>query len=199
MYALPQVCTVLKLKWVMGMAEPTLAILAKRVVEGERTQFFMDIALVKAHTGCRIDDDEKFTWQNQSIEFDLRLRQAFDCDKVTDIDCQNISKRQFLYATVEDGLIRIYSISFENGLTQTPQALTYSISANLESRRNCFCLVRLLPYGKKDLVVASDMACNLHIFKLCGPESLVRPIHVIYNAHAKIISDLAFLTVPVPL
>lgn len=73
------------------------------------------------------------------------------------------------------------------------------MQANYESRRDNFCLVRLLPYGKKDLIVASDLACNLHIFKLNGPESLVRPIHVIYNSHAKIISDLAFLTVPVPL
>ena len=57
---------------------------------------------------------------------------------------------------------------------------------------------KILPFCEKDLVVASDLACNIHIFKLDGPKCLNHPVHVIYNTHAKIISDLAFLTVPVP-
>ena len=60
----------------------------------------------------------------------------------------------------------------------------------------------MLPYGKKDLIVASDLNCNLHLFRLKRNDGasncLARPIHVIFNAHAKMISDLVFMTIPVP-
>jgi len=50
-----------------------------------------------------------------SFEFELRMRQAFhEGVKVMDFDCQNISQKQFVVSTVENGLIRLYSLSFEN-------------------------------------------------------------------------------------
>jgi len=56
----------------------------------------------------------------------------------------------------------------------------------------------MLPFAKKDLIVASDLACNLHLFRITDySDCLAKPIHVIFNAHAKLISDLAFLTVPI--
>ena len=75
----------------------------------------------------------------------------------------------------------------------------YKLSPRHQSRRNNFCLVRLLPYAKKDLLVASDLACNIHLFRITSEnDCLSRPFHVIFNAHAKLISDLTFMTVPVP-
>jgi len=59
--------------------------------------------------------------------------------------------------------------------------------------------VRQLSFGKKDLVAGADLQNNIHLFKLGAQDCLSAPIHIIFNAHAKIISDLAFLTVPVPL
>ena len=80
----------------------------------------------------------------------------------------------------------------------TPDAATVTLKPSYESRRDNFCLVRLLPYAKKDLLAATDLACNILIFSLTGDKILSRPTHVIYAAHAKIISDLTFMTVPVP-
>lgn len=60
-YCLPQGCNILKLKWINGMAEPTLIILAKIETAEEERSFFMDIALVIVN-------------QNGKIDFDLRLR-----------------------------------------------------------------------------------------------------------------------------
>ena len=60
----------------------------------------------------------------------MRLRASFDSDKITDTDCVNISRKRFIVATVEDGTIKLYSISFENGSTQTPTALAYTLKAN---------------------------------------------------------------------
>lgn len=58
----------------------------------------------------------------------------------------------------------------------------------------------MLPYAKKDLLVASDLLFNIHLFRITeDKDCLARPFHVIFNAHAKFISDLVFITVPVPL
>ena len=95
----------MKLKWVWGLIEPALVILAKRALDSKDTSYFMDVALVRTDQA------------NGKIEFDMRLRACFDGDKITDMDCVNISRKRFIVATVEDRIIKLYSISFENGST----------------------------------------------------------------------------------
>ena len=74
------------------MAEPTLVILGKRSSESRGEEFFVDVALVKAQTNYGTES-HTFAWKDQKVEFDLRLRQTFSSTKITDIDCQNISKK----------------------------------------------------------------------------------------------------------
>lgn len=127
------------------------------------------------------------------------MRQTFSDAKVTDFDATNISRKQVMISTIEDGQVRLYSLSYENCNMQMPEPQNYKLEPRFKSRRSNFCLVRLLPYAQKDLLIASDLACNILLFRIDGEaDCLARPIHVIFNAHAKLISDIAFMTVPVP-
>lgn len=135
----------------------------------------------------------------EEINFELVMRQSFKTAKVTDFDCVNITRKRFVVSVIEDGEIRLYSLSYDNAHLNTAEPLTYDLAPKYTSRRNNFCLTRLLPFAKKDLLVASDTSCNIQLFRVSShADCLARPIHVIFNAHAKLISDLAFITVPVP-
>ena len=61
------------------MCEPTLLYLAKRQV-GAEDAYFIDIARIVTNKSVKFD-------------FDLRMRQSFGSSKVTDFDCQNISRK----------------------------------------------------------------------------------------------------------
>ena len=101
---------------------------------------------------------------------------------------------------MEDGQICLYSYSFENSALNTAYATCQKLEPNYESRRKNFCLVRLLPFAKKDLLVASDLLLNIHFYRISNDENcLAKPFHIIFNSHAKFISDLVFISVPVPL
>ena len=64
-----------------------------------------------------------------------------------------------------------------------------------ESERETFCLARILPFGQKNLIAASDFACNIHLFDM-RQGSFDYPIRVMYNSHAKLITDLTFISIP---
>ena len=102
---------------------------------------------------------------------------------------------------IEAGRLKAYSIAvpkvFDGG-----KPITCKLEPTLESakHRNQYCLVRILPYAQKDMIVCSDFNCNIHLFKLTSDSSdpFAKPILVIFNSHAKLITDMLFLTIPIP-
>ena len=100
--SLPSDCAILKIKWIQGISEPTLIYLAKSSSADTPNEYFIDVARVNAQ-------------KRIGFEFELKMRQTFnDGVKVMDFDCQNISHKQFVVSTVENGCIRLYSLSFES-------------------------------------------------------------------------------------
>ena len=86
-----------------GILKPTLVYFVKRQGPDEdKPEFLLDVAIVEASEGCNYD-------------FEHRMRQTFRDSKVSDIDCQNISRKQFVVSTIEDGYIKLYSLSYDNG------------------------------------------------------------------------------------
>ena len=52
---------------------------------------------------CYIDVARIIVKSDRNVEFELRMRQSFQDQKVTDFDSVNISRKQLIYATIEDG------------------------------------------------------------------------------------------------
>ena len=141
------------------------------------------------------------------IEFicfkDQRLKQCmvlkFD-SKVTDVDCVNISQTILLLTVIEAGRLKAYSFVLPSN--EIDPNTTYTLIPTIESaqHRNKYCMVRILPYGQKDIIACSDFNCNIHLFKLksdsCDP--FAKPSQVIFNSHAKLITDMVFLMIPIP-
>ena len=64
------------------------------------------------------------------------------------------------------------------------------------------CLVRCLPYSDMNLVAVSDFDCNIHIIdlRMTCLESIdkLNPCFTIYASHSRLVSDMQFITVPLP-
>jgi WD40 repeat protein len=64
------------------------------------------------------------------------------------------------------------------------------------------CLVRSLPYYDMNLVAVSDFDCNIHIIDLRNtclePVSKLNPCFTIYASHSRLVSDIKFITIPLP-
>lgn len=111
---LPEI-TILKVKWVQGLMEPTLVYLTKSGSE-QSAEYFIDIAKVGVNS-------------QSSFEFELRMQLKFEeGTKVTDFDCHNISSNQFVLSTIENGLIRLYSLSLQSSCLNQLDPLMYRLS-----------------------------------------------------------------------
>ena len=89
---MPSNLTVLKVKWVQGICEPTLLYLMQDNYssDSEKASYYIDVARIIVKS-------------DRNVEFELRMRQTFQDQKVTDFDSVNISRKQLIYATIEDG------------------------------------------------------------------------------------------------
>ena len=58
--------------------------------DSEKASYYIDVARIIVKS-------------DRNVEFELRMRQTFQDQKVTDFDSVNISRKQLIYATIEDG------------------------------------------------------------------------------------------------
>lgn len=102
-------------------------------------------------------------------------------------------------ATVEDETIRLFTVPLPD--QEFPAILQELDRQNvIQSTKQGYCLVRFLTYGKMDQLAATDFANNIHFFDLppahqTNTNFLDRPSFTIYNAHAKLITDIQFITI----
>ena len=131
------------------------------------------------------------------------LHYSIKVGRLTDFDTAKTytactKKSLQLVATVEDGAIKLFTLPHPENVGDAIERKT-----RVESPAKDYCLVRILRYGSMDQICASDFGNNIHFFDLplafdFKPNFLQRPKFTIFNAHAKLITDIQFIAIAVP-
>ena len=177
---------IIKMKWITNYPLPLLAFLVKtKSIEAET-------GTVK--TSYRL---ELVRFENKELGKIMTLN--FD-SKVTDYDCVNIEPSVLLLTVIEDGRLKAYSLGIKEAYEGKPDSVVMEPTFESAKHRNQYCLVRILPAAEKNMIVCSDFNCNIHVFKLTAEtvDPFAKPSLVIFNSHAKLITDMLFLTIPIP-